>query len=178
MLRRGFSDYPASVSARAGGDNSQKTGSHSTKTSPPLGKNRQRIFQCVPGSFVYSSPTGAILKLLRHFLLRRVDVWSLARTIFPLGWLSAIVLFLLNYLFWGGLVVHWAREFGYDVSPAGAGVILGLLLSILFGFLSAVMLTLTGLIMAVIYNLLAALGGGVRVELSEAPSQADDVHSE
>ena len=103
----------------------------------------------------------------------------MARTVFPLGWLSAIVLFLLNYLFWGGLVVHWTRELGgYDVSLAGAGVMLGLLLSILFGFLAAVMLTVTGLVLAVIYNLLAALGGGVLVELSEAPSLTDEADPE
>ncbi len=112
---------------------------------------------------------------MQHYLIRRLNLWSVARTVFPLAWLTTIVLFFLNVIFWGGLVVHWARQLGgYEVPLGGEGVVLGLFLSVFFGFLSAVALTITAIVLAFFYNLLAGLGGGVTLDLTEAPDTGAD----
>jgi len=103
-----------------------------------------------------------------RLLIKEIQVWSVARTVFPLGWIVSFIVLFGSYLLVGGLISNLAREFTeFPVVDQGLGVFAGILLSLLLGFLNTIVLTIIAVIAAVIYNFLAALGGGVSVRLSE-----------
>ena len=101
-------------------------------------------------------------------LIKEIHVWSVARTVFPLAWIVSFIVILGSYLLVGGLIINFASEFtDVPVVDRGAGVAVGILFSLVMGFISTVAATLIAVAAAVIYNFLAALGGGVSVGLSE-----------
>ncbi|GAH07657.1 unnamed protein product, partial [marine sediment metagenome] len=89
-------------------------------------------------------------------------------TVFPLAWIVSSIIIFGSYLLIGGLITNLAGEFtDVPVVDWGPGVAVGILFSLVMGFLSTVAATLIAVAAAVIYNFLAALGGGVSVGLSE-----------
>ncbi|MFB0516893.1 MAG: DUF3566 domain-containing protein [Candidatus Neomarinimicrobiota bacterium] len=106
--------------------------------------------------------------------MKRIDLWSVARTVFPLGWIVAFIVIFVSYLLVGSLVINLASEFtDVPIIDRGTGVFAGFLLSLLLGFFSTVALTLIAVVAAVIYNFLAALGGGISVKLSEPVAMSE-----
>lgn len=95
-------------------------------------------------------------------LLTNVDVWSVARTVFPLAWLVSSAILFLVYLLAGSLLMNMASEF-YDLpGPArGIGIAASLLASVITGFIYTIFATLFSVLAAWGYNILADLGGGV-----------------
>ncbi|MFC1542999.1 DUF3566 domain-containing protein [Candidatus Neomarinimicrobiota bacterium] len=115
---------------------------------------------------------------MSRVLIREIQVWSVARTVFPLGWIISFLIILGSYLLIGGLVTDLASDYSkWSVVERGAGIIGGILLSLVMGFFSSILITLTAVITAVIYNFLAALGGGFAINLTESapapPSTGD-----
>lgn len=105
---------------------------------------------------------------MSRVLIKEFHVWSVARTVFPLAWIVSSIIIFGSYLLVGGLIINFASEFtDVPVVDRGAGVVVGILFSLVMGFLSTVAATLIAVAVAVIYNFLAALGGGVSVGLSE-----------
>ncbi len=101
-------------------------------------------------------------------LIREIQVWSVVRTIFPLGWIISTLIIFSAYLLVGSLLTNLANEFTETpVFDSGISVAVGIVLSILLGFLSTVATTLLAVVVVVVYNFLAALGGGVSVRLTE-----------
>ncbi len=89
---------------------------------------------------------------------------------FPLAWIVATVLFLLTYLLAGSMVAVLADEFAELplIDPA-AGVAAGVLISLFFGFFATIGATICAAIVAAAYNLLAALGGGIALQMDPEP---------
>ena len=118
----------------------------------------------------------------RH-LLTHIDVWSVARTVFPLAWAVSAVMLFLVYLLAGSLLMNLASDY-YDV-PAGAGsvgIFAALLASIITGFIYSIFATLFTVLAAGGYNLLAQVGGGFALssrplEELESPQSAGVVEA-
>ncbi len=85
---------------------------------------------------------------------------------FPLAWIVATVLFLMTYLLAGSMVAALAGEFAElpSIDPA-AGVAAGVLISLFFGFFATIGATICAAIVTAAYNLLAALGGGIALQM-------------
>ena len=115
---------------------------------------------------------------MSRLLIKEIQVWSVARTVFPLAWIVSFIVIFGGYLLVGGLIANLVDEFtDVPVIDRGTGVVAGILFSLAAGFLSTIAATLVAVVGAVVYNLLAALGGGVSVGLSEpvpAPEPAQD----
>jgi len=105
---------------------------------------------------------------MSRLLIKEIQVWSVARTVFPLAWIVSFIVILGSYLLVGGVIASFAGEFtDLPVIDRGAGVVVGILFSLVMGFLGTVAITLIAVVAAAGYNLLAALGGGVSVDISE-----------
>ena len=115
---------------------------------------------------------------MSRLLIKEIQVWSVARTVFPLAWIVSFIVIFGGYLLVGGLIANLVDEFtDVPVIDRGAGVVAGILFSLAAGFLSTIAATLVAVVGAVVYNLLAALGGGVSVGFSEpvpAPEPTQD----
>ena len=115
---------------------------------------------------------------MSRLLIKEIQVWSVARTVFPLAWIVSFIVIFGGYLLVGGLIANLVDEFtDVPVVDPGAGAIAGILFSLVLGFFSAVAATLLAVVVAAVYNLLAALGGGVSVGFSEpvpAPEPTQD----
>ena len=106
--------------------------------------------------------------MMSRVLIKEIQVWSVARTIFPLAWIVSSIIIFGGYLLVGGLIADLASEFAeWPVIDRGIGIVAGVLFSLVLGFFSTIAVTLIAVVAAVIYNFLAALGGGVSVGLSE-----------
>ena len=108
-------------------------------------------------------------------LIREIQVWSVVRTVFPLGWIVSTLVIFGTYLLVGSLLTSLANEFTeMPLVDWGAGVFTGILVSVLLGFFCTVTATLLAVVAVVVYNLLAALGGGVSIRLAEpGPGEPD-----
>lgn len=111
-------------------------------------------------------------------LLTNIDVWSVARTVFPLAWLVSSAILFLVYLLAGSLLMELASEL-YDMpgSVRGVGIAVSLLASVITGFIYTIFVTLFSVLAAWSYNVLADLGGGVIFQYvpadAEAPSDGE-----
>ena len=109
--------------------------------------------------------------------IKEIQVWSVARTMFPLAWILNAVVFFCMYLLVGSLIASLSEGLpGLSIIEPGAGIWVGLLFSVLMGFFGAVVITLLAVLAVGIYNLLGSLGGGFSIRLSdpEAPSRPPD----
>ena len=105
-------------------------------------------------------------------MIKELDLWSVARTVFPLFWIISALLVIAGYLLIGSIISSLLAEFtGHGWSIHGLALII--LASILVGFISAIGLTLVAVAMAVAYNFLSSLGGGVTVTLAELEGAAE-----
>ncbi len=107
---------------------------------------------------------------MNRVLIKEINVWTVVRTVFPLAWIVTTVLFLLTYLLAGSMVAALADEFADlpSIDPA-AGVAAGVLISLFFGFLATIGATICAAVGAAAYNLLAALGGGIALQMDSVP---------
>lgn len=110
---------------------------------------------------------------MSRVLIKEIQVWSVARTVFPLAWIVSSIVIFGGYLLVGGLIANLVDEFtDLPVIDRGTGIAAGILFSLAGGFLSTIATTLVAVVAAMGYNLLAALGGGVSVGFSEpVPTQ-------
>ncbi len=101
-------------------------------------------------------------------LIKEIQVWSVARTVFPLAWvLSAVVVFGL-YLAVDSLVDTLTNDIlGASAIEPDVGVGVGLIFSLVFGFFSTVVITVLSVLTIELYNFLAGLGGGFSIRVSE-----------
>ncbi len=105
---------------------------------------------------------------MSRLLIKEIQVWSVARTVFPLAWIVSFIVIFGGCLLIGGLVASIAGQLtDIPAIDPGTGAIAGILFSLVLGFFSAVAATLLAVVAAAAYNLLAALGGGVSVGFSE-----------
>ncbi|UCH63859.1 MAG: DUF3566 domain-containing protein [Fidelibacterota bacterium] len=102
-------------------------------------------------------------------MIKEIQVWSVARTVFPLAWIVCSIVIFCVYLLIGSLLTNLVDEFAeMPVIDQGVGIGAGILFSLAAGFLSTIATTLIAVLVAVVYNLLVALGGGVSVGFSES----------
>ncbi len=103
---------------------------------------------------------------MSRVLIKELDLWSVARTVFPLFWIISALIMIVAYLLIGSIIVNLiADTTGYGRVIPGLGLVI--LASSFMGFFSAMGLTLVAVAVAVAYNLLTSLGGGVTVTLAE-----------
>ncbi|MBA7581925.1 hypothetical protein ES708_23839 [subsurface metagenome] len=111
---------------------------------------------------------------MNQFLIRKIDPWSVARTVFPLAWIVSAVTIFLVYLLAGGILARVIKEVAdTPVSLDGTGVFMGFFLSIILGFFSTIATTISSVIMVAAYNFLASLGGGFVVHLADSTRTID-----
>ncbi len=109
---------------------------------------------------------------MSRVLIKELDLWSVARTVFPLFWIISALLVIAGYLLIGSIIGNLLAEYtGHGWGIYGLALII--LASILVGFFSAIGLTLVAVAMAVAYNFLSSLGGGVTVTLAELDGAAE-----
>jgi uncharacterized protein YacL len=110
---------------------------------------------------------------VKQLVIKEVNIWSVARTVFPLAWIISIIVIFGGYLLFGRMLESAVSEFadGPLILP-GIGAVAGFLLSIGLGFMNAVFSTILALLAVVIYNFLASLGGGFSVVLAEEAGAA------
>ena len=115
---------------------------------------------------------------MNRVLIKEIDIWTVLRTVFPLAWIATTFLLMLTWLLAGGLLSALAGEIsGMPAVDPTAGVAAGVLLSLIAGFMATIPITICAAIVAVAYNFLAALGGGITVTLEEQPV-ADETPAE
>ncbi|MCH7498306.1 MAG: DUF3566 domain-containing protein [Candidatus Marinimicrobia bacterium] len=109
---------------------------------------------------------------MSRVLIKELDLWSVARTVFPLFWIISALLVIAGYLLIGSIIGNLLAEYtGHGWGIYGLALII--LASILVGFFSAIGLTLVAVAMALAYNFLSSLGGGVTVTLAELEGAAE-----
>ena len=109
---------------------------------------------------------------MSRVLIKELDLWSVAHTVFPLFWIISALLVIAGYLLIGSIIASLLAEFtGHGWGIHGLALII--LASIFVGFFSAMGLTLVTVAMAVAYNFLSSLGGGVTVMLAELEGAAE-----
>ena len=97
------------------------------------------------------------------------------RTVFPLAWIVAMVIFLFIYLLVGGMVAAWVGGIAdLPLIDPAAGVATGVLLSVLFGFFATIGATICAAIVALAYNFLAAMGGGIALQMEPEPAGEEE----
>jgi hypothetical protein len=107
-------------------------------------------------------------------LIKEINVWSVARTVFPLVWIVSAVVIFFGTLFVGRIVQNLLGEFTdvpFDIYGGGVSIMAGIGLGLVLGLLNSIMTTLLAVLCAFIYNFLANLGGGVSVRLSGPPEE-------
>ncbi len=108
---------------------------------------------------------------MNRVLIKEIDIWTVLRTVFPLAWIATTFLLMLTWLLAGGLLSALAGEIsGLPAVDPTAGVAVGVLLSVITGFMATIPITICAAIVATAYNFLAALGGGITVSLEEQPA--------
>ena len=116
---------------------------------------------------------------MNQLLVKQVDVWSVARTVFPLLWLVHFILSFVTWILISHLVGNLAHELtGYSIISGGIGIVMIVTVSLIFGFSGAVLTTLIAVLMAVLYNFLARLGGGITLNLAEIPTSQESGEGE
>ena len=115
---------------------------------------------------------------MNRVLIKHIQVWSVARTMFPLAWIVSFIVIFAGCLLVSGLVAKITGQLtDMPAVDPGDGAIAGILLGLVLGFFSAAAATLLAIVAAAAYNLLATLGGGVSVGFSEpvpVPEPAQD----
>lgn len=108
---------------------------------------------------------------MRSVLVNRIDVWSVVRTVFPLGWIVWALLNLVFFLTAGNILSQFARQFSdFEAVDMQVGVLGSILLSVIMAFFQTVITTIVFALATSVYNLLAEMGGGISVSLND---QAD-----
>ena len=104
-------------------------------------------------------------------LIKEINVWSVARTVFPLAWIVSAVVIFLATLFVGriaeNLIIRFTEMPVDVVYGGGVSILVGIALGLVMGFLNAIMTTLIAVLGVLVYNFLASLGGGIAVRLAE-----------
>ena len=109
---------------------------------------------------------------MSRILIKELDLWSVARTVFPLFWIMSALIMIVAYMLIGSIIANLIADMtGYGRGIPGLGMII--LASSFMGFFSAMGLTLVAVAAALAYNLLAGLGGGVTVTLAELDGTMD-----
>ena len=109
---------------------------------------------------------------MNRVLIKRIDIWSVARTLFPLGWLLFAVISFITYLFMQSIASGIAESLGdYSWWEEGTptprmGLGAGILFSVVGGLFSTILVTFASVLGAAIYNYLAKMGGGITVNLA------------
>ena len=120
-----------------------------------------------------TSGAGINFHRMSRVLIKELDLWSVARTVFPLFWIISALIIVAGYVLIGSIVGSLLADLtGHGWSIQGLGLII--LAGIFMGFFSAVGLTLVAVAVAVAYNLLSSLGGGVTMTLAELEGDAVD----
>jgi hypothetical protein len=111
---------------------------------------------------------------VKQLVIKEINIWSVARTVFPLAWLISIILIFGGYLLFGRVLTSAASELT-DVPMVlpGVGAVAGFFMSIGLGFLNAILSTILALLTIVVYNFLASMGGGFSITLSQEPGAGD-----
>jgi hypothetical protein len=114
------------------------------------------------------------IRTVKQLVIKEINIWSVARTVFPLAWLISIILIFGGYLLFGRVLTSAASELT-DVPMVlpGVGAVAGFFMSIGLGFLNAILSTILALLTIVVYNFLASMGGGFSITLSEEPGAGD-----
>lgn len=105
---------------------------------------------------------------MKTVLVRKIDIWSLVRTIFPMIWgISAILIFVIFVIF-GRASSAWMETYDLDAPDMGGlGTLAAIFISLFTGFISAAFQTMIIAPAIGIYNLLARVGGGIVLVLEE-----------
>ena len=116
---------------------------------------------------------------MKQLVIKEINIWSVARTVFPLAWIISIIMIFSGFLFFGSIVESVASEFT-DVPAAlpSIGAVAAFFASIGLGFLNAILGTILAVITVVVYNFLAGLGGGFAVTLGEDEGVSGERESE
>ena len=65
---------------------------------------------------------------MKKAVISEIQVWSVARTVFPLGWIVSTIVIFFSFLLIGGAVANLAVEYPeLPEIPQGIGVIAGIL---------------------------------------------------
>jgi hypothetical protein len=106
--------------------------------------------------------------MVKQLVIKEINIWSVARTVFPLAWMISIILIFGGYLLFGRVLTSAASELT-DVPMVlpGIGAVAGFFMSIGLGFLNAIFSTILALLTVVVYNFLAGMGGGFSISLTE-----------
>ncbi|UCH09983.1 MAG: DUF3566 domain-containing protein [Fidelibacterota bacterium] len=108
-------------------------------------------------------------------LIKEINVWSVARTVFPLAWIVSAVVIFLGTLFVGRVAENLISRFAdmpLDIYGGGVSVLAGIALGLVLGFLNSIITTLVAVLAAFVYNFLASLGGGISVRLAGELSES------
>ena len=113
---------------------------------------------------------------MSRVLIKEFHLWSIARTVFPLAWMLAVIVIFAGLLLVESLVTSLLGAFIDDPTALPTvGPVAGLLISIVLGFFFTIAVTVVALMSAVVYNFLAALGGGISISLADRwPDLEDD----
>ena len=105
---------------------------------------------------------------MRSVLVNRIDVWSVVRTVFPLGWVVWALLDLMFFFMAGNILSQFTRQFSeFGAVDMPAGVLVGILLSVFTAFFQTVITTIIFALATSVYNFLAGLGGGITITLND-----------
>ncbi|MFC1547959.1 DUF3566 domain-containing protein [Candidatus Neomarinimicrobiota bacterium] len=111
--------------------------------------------------------------MVKQLVIKEINIWSVARTVFPLAWMISIILIFGGYLLFGRALSSAASEFtDVPMMLPAIGAVAGFFMSIGLGFLNAILSTILALLTVVVYNFLASLGGGFSISLSDESGAA------
>lgn len=104
-------------------------------------------------------------------LIRHIDPWSVAKTVFPLSWIVISTVLWLMFMLVGSMMPPMMSDM-YDMPMEAMGTVAMIFVGLIGGFIQSVFITLFVSFGTVGYNWLASLGGGFEIDIEDVTSTA------